>query len=206
MIVRDRTISVPDLRVVTWRSGDPRVQHCRHYRPRKRPVQAIVLHTSRGVEAPVVEVLQSDHGWRLAHYQATTTREVSWHLTVCHDGTVIQQADLERTITWHAGHANAWSVGIELAQDPRNPAITRAQIHATVAICSAVTEVLRIPRAVCLNPGVIEQWARGGGYAPQGVVGHRNLTRSRGRGDPGDHVMMALRDAGYDEVQSGRVG
>jgi hypothetical protein len=200
LIVRDRTIEVPGVTVINWQSGDPGVRHCRHHRPRKHPVQAIVLHTSRGVEAPVVEALQSDHGRRLAHYQATTERQVSWHLTVCRDGTVLQQADLERSVTWHAGHANAWSVGIELAQAPRNPAITRAQIEATVKLCDVITAVFSIPRMACFSREPREYWQRGGGRIPSGVVGHRNLTRSRGPGDPGDHVMSALRVAGYEPL------
>ena len=38
-----------------------------------------------------------------------------------------------------------------------------------------------------------------GKFLKYGVFGHRNLTSKRGAGDPGDYLLQALADAGYEE-------
>jgi hypothetical protein len=188
-------------------------------------VKAIVLHTTRGVDGAVVRPggRPSTRAETLARYQASTDREVSWHLTIDSDGTVLQQADLATWMCWHAGHVNGWTVGIELVQHADSPDLWRAQLDALVTACGAVCDALAIPRRVLvgadglpfLRPvrALLSEAARGpqgadgspgpllGGRAERwgGVLGHCQVVpRSvRGPGDPGEAPFRALLAAGW---------
>ncbi len=216
LIINGRRVAVPGVRVVTWLDDEriPRVTKVN--RRRASAVSAVVLHTSRGVVGVVRDGAGDDgKALRLARYQVTGSREASWHLTVGGAGTVYQQADLSADATWHASQANPWSVGIECAQSADTPDLTRAQVDACVAVVRAICEALNIPRRVPVRAhdggaswspesAPVKAWQprkQGGeSRAASGVIGHRNLTRNRGPGDPGDPLMLALLAAGFAGV------
>lgn len=216
LIINGKRVPVPGVNVITW-EDDPRVPRVPRAKRSTRPassVTAIVLHTSRGKVGKVVPgSRQSDKALRLARYQARGSHAASWHLTVAHDGTVYQQADLATDETWHATQANPWTVGIELAQD-ESPDLTQAQVSACVATVRAVCEALGIPAwvparqsggswSVLSTP--VRAWQprkqNGASQSARGVIGHRNLTTNRGAGDPGDGIFLALLANGFAGVE-----
>jgi hypothetical protein len=190
--------------------GAPRAAH---------KVRGIVLHTTRGARGGRLRPggQASTRAEALARYQAQTAREVSWHLTVDTDGTVLQQADLATWMTWHAGHANGWTIGIELVQQADSADLWEAQLAALVAVCDAAAVALAIPRRVLLDAGgapllspvrgLLSPAARsrdgaqlgGRGERWGGAIGHCNLVPShvRGPGDPGPLPFEALLRAGW---------
>jgi hypothetical protein len=143
----------------------------------------------------------------LALYQSRTAREVSWHLTVDTDGDVLQQADPARWQCWHAGGANAWSLGAELVQRDATGTLTAPQIRAAADVTDATCAALGIPRRVLVGldgtPWVRQvkdlQSTRAGGRGLTwaGVIGHVHLTTDRGAGDPGPLIFAELIARGY---------
>lgn len=213
LIVADRRVVVPGVDVVTWLDDPelaPRV--LKGVERLASDVTAIVLHASRGKRGVIEgESRASTKAAKLARYQVRTEREVSWHLTIGASGDVYQQADAGTWTCWHASHANSWSVGIELAQDRDDPNLTVAQVRACIAVVEALCVALAIPRWVPVSTdgapesGAVLAWQPrkqgGDAKAVAGVIGHRNLTTRRGVGDPGDPVVRALLDAGFQGVR-----
>lgn len=220
---------VPSTEVVTWLDDAKRAPPVTDGVRRKREkVQGICLHTSRGVDGGVLRsgARASTRAEALARYQASTEREVSWHLTIDTDGTVLQQADLATWMTWHAGHINGWTVGIELVQHPDSPDLWQSQLDALVAVCATISGVLSIPRRVMVDAAglpilrpvraLLSEAARSrsgtplGGRAERwpGVVGHCQVVPAhvRGAGDPGPLPFNALRAAGWQGVVVGPDG
>lgn len=210
LVVDGRRVPVPGVDVVTW-LDDPRAcpPVTRGDRRRAADVTAVVLHTSRGRRGAIAEGRRaSDKAARLARYQVRTRRKVSWCITVGASGEVFQQCDAALVATWHAGVANGYSVGIELAQDEGTPDLTRAQVDAAVAVVRALCGALAIPSRVPVRPdgspvdAPVRAWqprSQGGEALPAaGVIAHRNVTTRRGKGDAGDPVIEALRAAGFD--------
>lgn len=212
MIVNGVRVPCPGVReIVTWLDDPRRAPRVTDGRTRTHPPVAVVLHTTRGREGALVDgpAPASTQAETLALYQSRTAREVSWHLTVDTDGTVLQQADLVSWSCWHAGHANGWTIGVELVQRA-DGAVYVSQLDTAVSLVQAICDVTAIPRRVPVDrkgaplrvsvaawrspgasrPGLGERWP--------GVIGHRNLTDDRGPGDPGDAVFRALLAAGFE--------
>lgn len=208
LVVGGARVPVPGVAdLVTWLDDPRRAPPVTDGARRSKPPVAIVLHTSRGVRGGVREGSRpSTQAEQLALYQTRTTREVSWHITVDTDGTVLQQADARDWTAWHAGSANGWTVGIELVQPPDSGDLWRAQIGAAVAVVEALCAALSIPRRVPVDAagaplaGVVAAW-QGRGVRWPGVLGHRNLTTNRGPGDPGDAIFAALLGAGFEPAR-----
>lgn len=213
LVIGGARVPVPGVaELVTW-LDDPHVAPpiTHHTSPRKRPPTAIVLHTSRGVRGTVRPgSFPSSRAELLAHYQARTERKASWDLTIDGDGTVIQQSDPATNYTWHACHANGWSIGIECVQQRDSGDLWSVQLDALVAVVGVLCEAFQIPTRTIVNgdgkphAGIVRAWqeadegGRQGSWA--GVIGHRNLTTHRGDGDPGDGVFDALLVAGFSGV------
>ena len=145
---------VPSTEVITW-EDDPRrappVTDGKRRDPAK--VLAVCLHTSRGQRGAKLQPggRPSTRAEALARYQSTTEREVSWHLTIDTDGTVIQSADLGSWMCWHAGHVNGWTVGIELVQHPDSPDLWQDQLAALCSVCAVISDTLQIPRRLMVD-------------------------------------------------------
>lgn len=212
LIIDGARVPVPGVRVCTWRDDPKRAPRVTDGATRTVKPVAIVLHTSRGVRGVVRDGARaSTRAETLALYQTRTAREVSWCATVDTDGDVLQQCDAATWTCWHAGHANRWTVGIEMVQHPDTGDLWRAQVDATVAVVRVLCDTLGIPRRVPVGAdgrpvvGVVPSWqsAAKGGAATRwpGVIGHRHLTTDRGPGDPGDAIFEALLAAGFAGVR-----
>ena len=212
LIIDGQRVQTPGLETISW-LDDPAVPRVRDGRRRvPQSARAIVLHTVHGKLGPLSDVpsAPSTRAERYARYQAGSAREVSWHLTVDTDGTVVQSNDPGTWYTRHAEHATGYSIGIEMVQQQDSPDLWQAQIDATVRLVTVLCEVFNIPKVTVVNAsgapesGIVRDWqeADEGGrqLAFNGVAGHRNLTRNKGPGDPGDLPFQALLAAGFRGV------
>ncbi len=209
LIIDGVRVPVPGVRVTTWVDDPKRAPPITDGRAiTKRPI-AFVWHTSKGIlcRTAAPDAIPSTRAEDLALYQSRATREVSWHLTGDTDGDVIQQADPARWQCWHAGGANAWSLGAELVQRDATGTLTAPQIRAAADVTDAVCLALAIPRRVLVGPDGTP-WTRqvkdlqstkagGRGVVWSGVIGHVHLTTDRGPGDPGPLIFAELIARGY---------
>jgi hypothetical protein len=206
LVIDGQRIETPGLETISWLDDHrvPRVTDGRRRVP--QATRAIVLHTVHGKLGGLSDVpsVPSDRAERYARYQASTQREVSWHLTVDTDGTVVQSADVASWTCWHATSVNGWTVGIELVQEA-DGTLYRPQLAAVVALCDLLCTHLRIDRRVPARAGVpivgVVPRLTGHDGPWSGIFGHRNQTTNRGPGDPGSHVFLALLAAGYAGVE-----
>jgi hypothetical protein len=209
LIVNRVRVAVPGVRVTTWLDDPKRAPPITDGRSITAPPRAFVWHTSKGIlcRALAPDAIPSTHAETLALYQSRTAREVSWHLTVDTDADVLQQADPARWQCWHAGGANAWSLGAELVQLDATGTLTAPQIRAAADVTDAVCAALAIPRRVLVGPDGAP-WVRqvrdlqstragGRGLTWSGVLGHVHLTTDRGPGDPGPWIFAELVARGY---------
>jgi hypothetical protein len=208
LIISGSRWPVPGIEVVTWLDDPKRAPPTRKVTAPRKPPTAIVLHTSRGVVGGVREGSRvSTQAETLARYQASTTRQVSWDITIDTDGTVIQSNDFGLAYSWHASSANGWTIGIECVQHPDSGDLWATQLGSLVCVCEVICTALFIPRTVPVGAhggpysGVVKAWQEKGeggqGKRFAGLVGHRNLTRNRGPGDPGDAVFETLLKGGF---------
>lgn len=206
LVIDGQRIDTPGLETISWLDDHavPRVTDGRRRVP--QATRAIVLHTVHGKLGGVSEKpsLPSTRAERYARYQASTSREVSWHATVDTDGTVVQSADFASWTCWHATSVNGWTIGIELVQEA-DGTVYRPQLAAVVSLCDLLCARLGIERRVPARNGVpivgVVQRLTGHDGPWSGVFGHRNQTTNRGPGDPGSHVFLALMAAGYLGVE-----
>ena len=211
LTLNGRLVPVQGLEIVSYSTGAvPRATDGRARTADK--ISAVVIHTTRGVAGAQLRPgsRASVLAESLARYQATTARDVSWDFTVDSDGTVVQSNDPGTWYTWHAEHANGYSIGIEMVQQQDSPDLWQAQIDATVRLVTVLCEVFGIPKVTVVKAsgapesGIVRDWqeADEGGrqLAFNGVAGHRNLTTNKGPGDPGDLPFRALLAAGFRGV------
>lgn len=139
-----------------------------------RWARAIVLHHT---------AMDSAHGAIRTLQTGNSGGPVSAHYLIGDDG-VIHQLVADREAAWHAGNSrwagvdelNAWSIGIELDNDGREP-FAPAQIDALLVLLEDLTTRLRIPRHM--------------------VLGHSDIAPTR-KDDPSVHFpWKALAGAGF---------
>jgi hypothetical protein len=139
------------------------------------------------------------------------------HLVVDFDGSVACLCDLARIETYHAEGANPWSIGIEMSTHP-DGSIQDATLEATATLVAALTwsgapvsGLFPIPAQMPRGPyrnAPIDRMEVGTGHARKqiggpdivGVLGHRDETSERGRGDPGDEIWRRLAARGFEGV------
>jgi hypothetical protein len=169
-------------------------------RRRKRPPRAVVWHWTAG-ERPAEAVCQT-----------LRNRKLSVHYVIDPDGRVVQCADPVSTVTYHAGLANEWTIGVEIVSkgtQPASPARPRppiaCRVHgrhvagldflppqyaSIIALAEQLSADYGIPRAcagtqpMVMTPGVQSTFA--------GHLEHAHL--SAGKVDSGGLVMRALRE------------
>lgn len=112
-------------------------------------------------------------------------------LVTGHDGTTVCLADLVRTCAWHGNQANLLSYGHELKEVVGGG-------YYPAAMTAVVLTTLRATRAMGIQwqcpvtyTGPLARF-RNGGSNLIGIFGHRDITDSRNRWDPGDDVFHAL--------------
>jgi len=198
---------------------DDRVPWMTDGHERTQRVAAIVVHTTKGRRGDLLttEPHASERAERYARYQAGTKRDVSWDFTVDVDGTVVQSNDPSapcggRTVpwvSWHAGHANEWSIGVEIVQT-EGRALYLAQLRVAVALVGFLCAQYGIPRRVPVDgQGVswekpiyecVSKKREGRQRSVEGVLNHCHVTTpdSRGPGDAGPHVRAAFLAGGFE--------
>ena len=135
--------------------GEP----CLRNGPRVKPLRTFVLHETAGNTASGCK-------------HTLVAKRIGVHLILDKDGAISNHADLATDVCWHAGQANAISVGMEVvnayrpesAQDPRGPVLpaewwtwvpkgqarlyqapTDAQVRVACALVPWLCQVLEIP-------------------------------------------------------------
>lgn len=182
------------------------------HRGRHDIVIGIVLHTRLGLPVKVRAGSGPNRGWDLdlAARFSKDTRAASCHIGIDADGSFGCFADLMTVATYHAGHVNGITVGIELFQET-DGTVYEETLHAGADVCDVVTRVFGIQRqfpterAICrrfanIVPSDAKTYVPGAnrGRDFSGVYGHRNITRNRGAGDPGDEIFGVLAARGYE--------
>lgn len=127
------------------------------------------------------------------------------HFVIGADGRIACLVDIGKYLTHHATRVNPWSIGIEMYQ-LADGSIYQATIDACVRLVMALCDLVGIPfqgdNRVYHENGIIKRM-KFGGKDVVGVFGHRDSawdfehdTSSRGKGDPGEAIFIALRAAG----------
>jgi hypothetical protein len=220
MLVADGLIySVPGARGTAFlEEPSLSVESARDSRPRPKGtwIRGIVVHTRMGLPVVLRSGDGPNVGWDkvLAKRFANDERQASCHVAIDADGSYACLADLIRTVTYHAGHVNEITVGVEMYQGA-DGVVYESTLETAVLVCDVLTRVLGIQRQyprehqICRRfasptAGVSREkklahvvgGARGMDFC--GIYGHRNVTRNRGPGDPGDEFFNKLAAAGYE--------
>jgi hypothetical protein len=211
VVVGKKKIEFPNS--VSWVDGNPKIRRVTDKNRRTKRVRLIVCHTHEGILGRLIAGLgrNTTVDERLAWYQTSTDRNVSWDATMDLNGDLIWQSDPVEEYTWQAGAVNSISMGIEFVQDcvtengKRVGNLYSGQMDRGVFLIDFMTHVFKIQRAIpwdkvndCPPKGLISRLSKDLSKDFVGICGHRNLTTQRGPGDPGDHIFYALRDAGYE--------
>ena len=182
-------------------------------------VRSICVHTRMGIWPQTHEPSKKNRRWdELGVRRASKDdRIASWHISIDSDGSFVCHLDLAKHCAYHAGQTNDYSIGIECWQSADGN-VTPETLASCVRIIDVITREFKIQRQFCTENTICKRLARsrkpspksrsqqlaymeGGGNGEDfvGVFGHRNCTKNRGRGDPGDRVFDLLREAGYEE-------
>jgi len=183
---------------------------------RKGAPRSICLHTRMGVHPQkIVDSIPNRRWDELGVKRASSDdRNASWHISIDADGSFVCHLDCYRISAHQASQLNEYSVGIEMYQTLEGE-ITKATLATAVKICNKLTEVLGIQRQFPIEDKISVRFASNSGSWHKtkklaymaggesgatwyGVFGHRNLTRNRGKGDPGDEIFKLLKSEGYE--------
>lgn len=178
---------------------------------RTQPVTLVVLHTTKGIPGGSdkrEQVIKPGFGPdtkaedRTVTYWSTDPTPSGAHLVFDHDGSVACLADLLNTCTFHAGQyeVNLRSVGIEIYQGS-NAEMYEGQLDVVRKVVDAITSFFGIQRQIpdyYRNNTPVPRLKTLGGRDLVGVVGHRDVSDQRGKGDPGDAIMEVLAKSGYE--------
>lgn len=199
--------NIPGLNVKNWKDGISWIKYITDKSPRNKSIRKIIVHTHEGLISKLLPGIgpNSTMDEALARYQVNTEREVSWDYTVDLNGDVTAQNDPMVDYSWHAGYMNPRSVGIEMVQQNKEGTryLYEEQINKTVLLIDFLTAALGIQRQIAWdtdnNKPVLTQIQRVIDYRDfTGILGHVNLTKDKGKGDPGEHIFYALKEAGYE--------
>jgi hypothetical protein len=206
------------------KTGKPIFNKAKHKSKRDTWVRAICVHTNRGEVGPLLASKGPSNISKdisLAKYQASSDRVAGWDYTVDYDGSVACSNDPFEFYTYHAGTVNRHTVGIEMVQETNEPnGIYNSTLDATVQLIDVLTFFLGIQRQVLCygyEGDNKNKWIEGvipgrlqspndktkkkkepTGFDCVGIYGHRNVTKNKGPGDPGNLIFDKLREAGYE--------
>jgi hypothetical protein len=172
------------------------------YRRRKTKwCRQLILHSTKGKHPSYVRKGAGPGGKdkAVADFWRNDPQHSAAQIVVDTDGSIACLADLAYVAAYHATVSNDWSVGIEMYQES-DGGIYEATLDATVklvlALCDAMSIPLQIPSRV-YNGRPLNRMLQGGPDVV-GVLGHRDNTSRRGRGDPGDDIFYWLEKAGAE--------
>lgn len=177
---------------------------------RARPVSLVVLHTTKGIPGGKDKRPQILHPGlgpdtkaedRTNAYWSTDPTPSGAHIVIDADGSVGCLADLLTVCAYHAGQhdVNERSVGIEIFQGS-DASLYAGQLEVVVKVVDVLTAQFSIQRQIpdFYRNKPVERLQVWGGKDLVGVVGHRDVSDQRGKGDPGDFIMDYLEKAGYE--------
>lgn len=178
---------------------------------RTLPVSLVLLHTTKGIPGGSdkrEQVIKPGFGPdtkaedRTATYWSTDPTSSGAHMVFDHDGSVACLADLKVTCAFHAGQyeVNNRSIGIEIYQGS-NAEMYEGQLDVVRKVVDAITSFFGIQRQIpdyYRNNTPVPRLQTLGGRDLVGVVGHRDVSDQRGKGDPGDAIMEVLAKNGYE--------
>lgn len=205
LILNAKKFDIPNLEVKSWLDGVPWIKEITDFNLRTLFVRLIIVHTHKGVKGKLLPGMGVGSGAAssLVRYQVNTERKVSWDYTIDSNGVVYCQNDPVKKYSWQAGSVNPLSFGIEIVQQ-ENGDVYEGQIEKAVLLIDALTALLGIQRQICWDStknaprANLCQRLVDGGSSVVGIAGHRNQSKDRGPGDPGDFIYLALQKAGYD--------
>jgi hypothetical protein len=143
----------------------------------------------------------------VAMWASDPSRPAGAHLIVDFDGRIYCCADLVTEAAYHAQLANGCSIGIEIVQGLKSAEMYTEQLAVAAdlatAICAAMPTPIQkqIPTPYLGHPigRFVASQQTGVPLADVvGIVGHRDLTATRGEGDPGNTIMEALAAQGCE--------
>jgi hypothetical protein len=216
LLIRGALVPVPVLTIIPPAShGGPdwaRLDRGDGTAARSTWIRQVLIHTTGG-QWPQPILPGAGPGGECARYadiwQSDPAHSAA-HLVVASDGTVACLADLVAVTAYHAEASNPWSIGIEMAQG-RGGELYQDQLDATARLVAAICREVGIPEQMPRGPyrgaplrrmEIVADGARRqlGGPDVVGVLGHRDNTSARGRGDPGDAIWTALAALGFEGV------
>jgi len=224
LLLDGRLVATPGVTVIPPAShGGP--AWCRldsgDYMARPGGVQMIVPHTTGGHwPQPIIPGAgPSGHARQILEMWLGSDRgggervNSAAQLATDFDGTIYCACDLLRCAAYHATAVNARAVGIEMCTGPRGE-LYQATIDATARLIALLTwsgvagsGLLPIPAQMPRGPyrgAPLRRLELAGkpsdGRDVVGVIGHRDQTSQRGRGDPGDAIWAALAALGFEGV------
>lgn len=195
-IVDGRLLKLKSGTVCHWPENSP------HVRRRRVPIRAVLLHHTAG------------EGNATAIYKTLSRRKLSVHFTIDRSGVVVQHADID-LVTYHAGSANDYSVGIEIANRGVAPCMAHAprevyqdsvrgharnflkfypqQVEAARVLTRDLCELLGIPYQFPMDStGRVSRVTHDRAFLSQwtGLLGHLHV--SDRKVDPSPHLMDEL--------------
>lgn len=182
------------------------VQHSDGYRGGPRTVRGICHHTTKGIPGGTDHRPQFiDKGpgpakvLDVARFWSTSDAAAGAHIV--NDGLAIGcLADLVTEVAYHCGSPNnQYSAGVEHYQD-QDAGIHETTIAQAVKVSCDLSDLLDLPRQVAWPylGHSIPRLDMVGGADYRGHYGHRDASNHRGPGDPGDFIIQALIDAGFE--------
>lgn len=165
---------------------NPHGQH--FYTSRNKPILAIVMHVTAGLED--LDATDDQSAERTARYAATTERRVSWHQGTDADSNVVLLPDTYTA--FHVAGYNSCTLGRELSKRHTNwrnmpkPWVDGTLGHAAPADaewCRRHNIPVRKANRRELD-AALGMWQRSGAVTPVGFIGHGELDPAR-RTDPG---------------------
>lgn len=224
LVISGKTVPVPGIDVTNY-LDDPALRldpgDCRQRTSRERSwVRLVVLHTTGGIPGGKdlrPQMIQpglgksTGGGQRIvASWTHDKKRPGGSHIVVDQDGTCYCCADLVDVAAYHAERANGCSVGIEVVQGHAKADLYQGQLERAAVLALWICRLMpvpiqwQVPRPYTGHPLVRFQLSLANDPVPlgnvTGIVGHRDLTATRGQGDPGDAMMMALVREGCEEL------
>lgn len=216
LVIGGREVQVPGVIVRNFKD-DPKLA-LRVGRPdgnndgkrRSAPISIIVIHTTKGIPGGKDKRQQlilpgfgknTDAEDRTASYWSTDPTPSGAHLVFDHDGSVACLADLRDVCAYHAGNSevNNRSIGIEIFQGS-SAEMYEGQLDTVRKVVDVLTAEFGIQRQIpdYYRNRPVPRLDDGGGRDFNGVVGHRDVSDQRGKGDPGDAIMEVLEKSGYE--------
>jgi hypothetical protein len=175
-------------------------------------VRQIVLHSTKGVwpQQILAGAGPGSSGRVVADFWRGDPAHSAAQLVVDTDGAIACLCDVGYVEAYHAEASNPWSVGIEMYQ-VSGGGVYQATLDATARLVMVLCAKLGIPPQIHARPyrgdplarmetGIGQARRQLGGPDVVGILGHRDNTSNRGRGDPGDAIYAAIETAGAEPL------